>query len=539
MLKELVKIRIKYMFSGFFKGSRKKQKASGKTALKGVAIGLLAIYVIGCFCFMFGALFGSVAEPLASADLLWFYFSLAGIMVFLLCFVGSVFMTQNQLYDANDNDLLLSMPIPTGYILASRLLALISLNYIYEIIIVLPAAFIYVVNFGASVVGVISFAICFLLLPLMVMALSALFGWIIGLINTKMRNKNLITLILTCVFFFAYMYACLQFQNYINLLVARGEEIAAAVKSALPPFYYLGDAIYSGSIVSFILYALCCIVPFVIMYWILSKTFIKIATTKRGMKKVKYKEEALKTASPNAALVTNEIRHFVGMPMYMFNAGIGLPFMVIAAIFLLVKKNTLIQGLTMFGLGSDVLGPVICVGFAMMCAMVIISAPSISIEGKTFWITQSAPVDEKDILIAKAKCHIYVSLPFIIVSDIICLIGFRMSILSSIMIFLVPIGVTVMNALLGVVINLKLPKFDWVNEIVAIKQGMSSIVAMFVSFAAAVLPTVVYAIWIFKIGMVSGDLFLVLSFVYYAVVSAALYMYMTTKGVQIMKALHN
>ena len=33
-------------------------------------------------------------------------------MALTLSFVGSVFATQNQLYDANDNEFLLSMPIP-------------------------------------------------------------------------------------------------------------------------------------------------------------------------------------------------------------------------------------------------------------------------------------------------------------------------------------------------------------------------------------------------------------------------------------------
>ncbi len=88
-------------------------------------------------------LFGALCQPLCEAGLNWLYFAIMGIVGILLSFIGSVMMTKSQLYDAKDNELLLSMPISPGQILAGRLLSLLLLNYIYQSFVMIPAGVIY------------------------------------------------------------------------------------------------------------------------------------------------------------------------------------------------------------------------------------------------------------------------------------------------------------------------------------------------------------------------------------------------------------
>lgn len=88
-----------------------KKKSTGRAVL----VAILFIYIIGCFFFMFGGMFYALAQPLAALGIQWFYFALAGIVAAALCFIGSVFMAQQQLFNAKDNELLLSMPIPPAY----------------------------------------------------------------------------------------------------------------------------------------------------------------------------------------------------------------------------------------------------------------------------------------------------------------------------------------------------------------------------------------------------------------------------------------
>ncbi|WP_419024174.1 hypothetical protein [Emergencia sp.] len=532
MLKNLVLIRIKSMFAGMFARSKKKI-SGGKIFL----FALLGIYIIGCFGILFGGMFASVRDVFAQLGMPWLYFGLMGLMVFALCFVGSVFITQNQLYEAKDNDLLLSMPIPVKYILASRLLSIIILNYAYELLVIIPGAVVYCSKMPVTFIGCIFFLIAFLLLPLLVVAASALFGWLIALANTKMRNKNVIMMILTLILFLAYMYVCLRLQYYLQKLIENGSAIGEAIQKALPPFYYLGKSITDGDVVAFFIFLAFCIVPFALVYYILSRSFIKIATTNRGHKKIVYKEKAMKASGIRKALIIKESRHFLGSPMYIFNAGIGLLFMLIAAVYLCIKRGDMLKMAQMFPNADELIGPLICVGFGAMASLTIISAPMISIEAKTLWISQSLPVRGKDVLLAKADVHTLMSLPFIVASAVMLEFAYDMSIISRIMILFFPLAVTVFNAYTGIALNLKYPKFDWVNETDAVKQGVAPFLAMFIAAATVALPVLLYA-FLFS-DMVSAEIYLCIVFLLFVAASAVLYRYLTTRGVEIFKNLQN
>ena len=73
----------------------------------------------------------SLCAPLLSAGLGWLYFALAGILAVVLAVVGSVFLTQATLYEAKDNELLLSLPIPPSKILLARMLSLYVQNFLF------------------------------------------------------------------------------------------------------------------------------------------------------------------------------------------------------------------------------------------------------------------------------------------------------------------------------------------------------------------------------------------------------------------------
>jgi ABC-2 type transport system permease protein len=58
---------------------------------------------------------------------------------FAMMFIGSIFAAKAQLYEAKDNELLLSMPIPPSAILASRMLTLLLINLAFDLMIAVPA----------------------------------------------------------------------------------------------------------------------------------------------------------------------------------------------------------------------------------------------------------------------------------------------------------------------------------------------------------------------------------------------------------------
>ncbi|NCC69933.1 MAG: hypothetical protein EOM14_17415, partial [Clostridia bacterium] len=184
MFKALIKSRLLALFSSFTRSSRLKKKKSPAFKL---LIVIFAIYILGCFFFIFGQLFYALCAPLAGYGFGWLYFGLAALMASVLCFIGSVFMAQQQLFSAKDNDLLLSMPIPPAYILGSRMLMLFVLNLLMEILVIGPAGVVYCMYYVPSAAGVIIFVVCSLALPFIPMTLSCIFGWLLALVTDRIR----------------------------------------------------------------------------------------------------------------------------------------------------------------------------------------------------------------------------------------------------------------------------------------------------------------------------------------------------------------
>lgn len=532
MFKSLLLVQLNSVLAISFKTDKKKMKSGGSTGY--IFLIILLIVVLGT---TLGGLFKAICEPFAALGLTWLYFGFMGIVAFFLCFIGSVFLTQSQIYEAKDNELLLSMPIPIKYILASRVVGLLIVNYIYELIVVLPAIIIYVITQSVTASQLLVFAISILALPIFALAISLIIGWVIGYINSKMRNKNLVITTLTVILFAGYMYVCFSLQKYLSLLIQNGEAIGEAVQKALPPFFAMGKGIADGDFGQIGLFILWTLIPFMIVCVVLNKSFIKIATSKRGMKKAVYKRGEMKKNSLMGALIKKEIEHFVQKPMYMFNAGIGLPFMLMGAVYLAIKGDSIIPQLTQFGVSLETVGVFVGVCFAGLSAMVIISAPIISIEAKTLWLSQSMPIRDKDVLLSKALPHIIISLPFIIVSVTICVVTLKLSIVGALIAYLLPITFTIFNGIIGVIINLKYPKFDWINEVVAIKQGAAPILAMLVSVATIGIPLLLYIIVLDKFipmltyGFIVVSLFCALVlFAYRTLVTVGVRLYDGLKG---------
>jgi ABC-2 type transport system permease protein len=482
----LIKINLRALFSQLFPRSRKAKKRSPAVM---VLIALLAVYVVGSLFMMFGTMFYQLSGPLFLTGFGWFYFALAGILVFAFCFVGSIFAVQAQIFSARDNDLLLSLPLRPSGILLSRIAALLILDYLFAAFIAVPVFVVWLVTQPVNAVGIVFYIIAMLVIPLASLAVASFFAWLVALITSRLRSKNIFTLILSLLFFAVYFWFFSNIQRNIQMLILNSTRIAEDLKNALFPVYHLGNAIDNGSVLSMLIFVICAVAPFVLAVMLLSSNFIKIATTNRGVAKIKYTRKALKVSGVRTAFVFKELRHFISSPMYILNTWLGSLFMVVGAVFLAVKSDMLLE-ITgqLAGLGVAVSpAAIIIAGLTAVGALNIVSAPSVSLEGKNLWIARSLPVRSFDVLLAKALMHILVCGVPTVLAALICAVFFRVTALQFILMLCLPLLFTVFTALLGVAINLLFPRLDWINEVQPIKQGLATILTM-AGAAAVILP---------------------------------------------------
>lgn len=181
----------------------------GKRRGKGmmVVMCLLLVYVAGIIMVSSLALFYNAAGKMAGTDNEWMYFAIALLFAFSLSFIGSIFTTKMQLFEAKDNELLLSMPVPPSYILASRSLYLYIVSLAYILVIMLPAL---AVGLFTGLLGALSALFMLLgtlLLPLAVLAFSSFFAWLLALVTAKSGKKSLVTTVLSLAFLWRTSYS--------------------------------------------------------------------------------------------------------------------------------------------------------------------------------------------------------------------------------------------------------------------------------------------------------------------------------------------
>ncbi len=398
MTKALFKKQMMEVFSWVYQNKR-----SGKNrSAKGI-VGYVLLYVL-IFGFI-GAVFyfvaGMLCEPLVSVGLGWFYFVIMGLIALFFGVFGSVFNTYASLYNAKDNDLLLSMPILSGKILLVRLSGVYAMGLMYELIVMIPALIVRFLTARTSAAG----AICTLLIPLelsiLVLVLSAVLGWVVALIGGKMKHKNIMTVILSLAFIAAYYYFYGHAYRILQSILENPQAIGSRVRSILYPLYHMGLAA-EGNLLSMLIFTVIVGLLFAVVYLVLSSSFLKIATANRGAAKVQYREQRAVVRSVGRALFQKEVCRFLGSANYMLNCGLGIIIMLVSAGALLWKQAMIRE--VLFGAfdGKEGIIPLIEAGVVcLLSAMNDITAPPVSLEGKNLWLAQVFPVSGRQVLLTK------------------------------------------------------------------------------------------------------------------------------------------
>ena len=267
-MKNLMKIQLKGMLF-------RMRQSGGKRASGALIVGLL-IFCLLCIELVFVALWAQMTV-FCTMGLAWLYFSLAGILALALAVFGSVFMTQTQLYDAKDNELLLSMPIRPMQILMSRMAVLLVLTGVFTLAALLPAYIMYAAFFGVTVQIVVGWVLSAAALILLAQAVCCALGWVLHWLLSRIRNKAVVSMTFTVLFLVVYFYVYTNANNLLTQLMQSGEQIAAAVQGAAWPLYAVGMGM-GGSLPHTLFTAVLGAGVFALVSWALAASFAKTVT---------------------------------------------------------------------------------------------------------------------------------------------------------------------------------------------------------------------------------------------------------------------
>ncbi len=526
MIRALVRIRFRGMLSGFVAQSGSKKKPGvGKILL----IAVLFLYLLGVLAFAVGFTFYNLAQPYHALGLDWLYFAMAGLMGLGFSVLGSVFTTQNQIYDAKDNDMLLAMPIPTWAILLSRILPLLALNLLFSGIVMIPAVVVYAVVIGTTVGQLLLQGIAWLAVTLLAQAIACMLGWLLHLLLSKM-NKSLASMLYMVVFLAVYFTVYSQAGKILNQMAENGGAIAAALQTWAWPLYAMGQGSIGGTghMLAFLL--ICCAV-FAIVYWILGITFLRSAMmqhTARKRRKLALGKE--QTKSPKGALLGKEWRKFIGTPVYLTNMGLGVILTAVLPVLGWIFSWQIQNFVDLLELSSADVALIVCAMITFCASTMPVSVPSVSLEGQNIWILKSMPVQTREILQSKLRLHCWLCVPVSAVAAVVLTAVCGCGIVDVVIAGVIAALIALLTGLLGMVCGLKWAKLDYINEAYPCKQSVAVLITMFGIMGIPLVLGLVYMLLLCE--FLSAQVFLALLALVLAAVNFGLYRLMMGWGVR-------
>ena len=528
MLKVLIKKQLLEINRGLFV-NRKTGEAKSKSAIILSVAGFAGLMLFLCLTFFF--LFSPLVAPLKKAGLGWFYFCLTGGIAIVFGTFGSVFNTFSTLYLSKDNDFLLSLPIPPKYVMLSRLVSVYLLGATYSLAVSLPTTIAYFVYGSPTAIEILASLFACFTETLFVAVLSCLLGYVVAKISVKLKNKSLITVIISIVFVGAYCAMCMTMSDAVQSLIENGNEVAAGVKAYAYPLYAFGMACVGEPIpllvVTAVTFALC-----LLAYFALSRSFIKVVTRVSSNTSSSRKKVRIKVRSVRRALFVRELKRFTSSASYMLNTAMGSLFTLMATVALAIGRES-IRAITFDPqLNLRSYSALMAIAALLtMSSMSVITAPSVSLEGKNIWIIQTMPIKLREVLKAKIALHVVITLPCAFALAVCSSIVFGLNAADFICVTLSSIVFVLLFAEWGLFLNLKMPNLNWSSETTVIKQSMPVFLTM---FSGTVVAVALGGLYYLLMPYVSASVYAWCVFAFCLSITVSLYKAIITRGEKIL-----
>ena len=375
----------------------------------------------------------------------------------------------------------LAMPITHFNILVAKFAGVYFLNLLFSLMIMLPNCVMYFLYTGFNAGVFIMFFISIFLIPLIPCILGSALSALITYMLRKFQHKNYLTLVFTLIFFYFYF----QFFGNIQESIIYISESADKMFSSVTSFYFPALLFFktvSGDVLYFLIFTILSLLPVFVLLWVLAPLYSKlVSAANQTFVKSDFKFTAQKKSSRTAAMIKKEVSMFFSSAIYVMNTIFMLVLLTGGSVYAIISKDNFLQALDMIpGLGNidEILLGVALAALLMMSAMSSTTAPAISLEGNRLWIYKSSPVCATEIFNAKILVSMFAGVPLIIINAIMYTLTFSFDIVGLLLLIIIPSVAIYATAQLGLIFNLLLPKLDWKNEAMVIKNSASTIFAL-------------------------------------------------------------
>ena len=514
--------------------TRTKNETKARKIMLPIFLFIVVMLSIGSYAAMF-------AEQLAPMNLTYIILTMFIMLTSFLTLIEGIYKSQGILFDAKDNDLLFSLPISKTKILFTRIFKLVTFQLLYNSLFMLPAIIVYAMYERPNISFYLISLVMLLLLPIIPTIVGCIIGYIIKGITSKFKARNIMQVILTTVMLLFIFYASFNMQGMMENIAQNANSINEVITKIYYPAGLYINLIQNFNILDLVILFAINIIPAVIFIYMASIFYFKITSklaekgnnTKKTTNKLNNKTIKVKTRL--SALINKEMKRFFSSPVFVINAGFGMVLILVVTIAIAVNFDGFVGGLLEqeeIGMSLEQIKafvPKIFYGFVVFTScMTSITSSMISLEGKSFNITKSLPVSTEKILLAKVLTSNIISIPVILISDIIFFVVFKVAIIDIVFILLASIIMPTFTALVGILMNLKYPKMDATSDTEVVKQSMSSAASVFIGMFTAMLLIAIIALG----SIININLFIILELLVFGIIVIALWNILKKYGVK-------
>ena len=505
---------------------------------------LLPLFIAMYLMFMIWGSANSIFEKIAPLNLQYVIISLFIFSISFMTFMEGIYKSGPLIFNCKDDQLLLSLPIERRTVLFIRILKFYVFELLFNSMFLLPIMIAYI-RWGSSI-DFTYYLTCFIMLiflPIIPIILSCIVGVFLSGLSSRFKYKNTIQIIISIIFLVFIFYFSFNMDGVFNYIVSHATSMNDLITRIYYPAGVFAKLVTDFNILDLLKFIIINIIIFIVAIFILSKFYFKInsrlkSVTTSNNKKKNINNVVIKSHSQTRSLIRKELDTFFKIPVFIINAGFALVLFIILVIIILIKFDIIIPILiseeTGLGLTKDLifnnLSILILILISLTSFMTSITNSVISLEGKNINILKSLPIKVEKILMSKVLAALVITTPVLLIGNILLIIKFKISIIESLLLIILSILIPLVSHFIGIIINLKYPKFDWDSSSEVVKQSTSSFISVMIGMILLVMSVFIIMSLIDKI---SAILILIMGVVFYLILDTLLYIYLMKKGIKL------
>ena len=407
----------------------------------------------------------------------------------LITLLFSSFSANGELFAYRDFDFLMSLPIRTSTVIASRFLTIYIWNTIFSVLIMLPMGIVYAVLEKPGMWFYPMWAVGILVTCFIPTTIAVIFGALITAIASRFKHSGVVTSVIILVITMTAL--ILPFSMISgpavttngNLNPAYFQKLLPAVSQEIfriyPPARLYAAGVLEGKVGHFLALVVISLGWYLLFIRVLAIWYKKINTgVSTYHVSSNYKMQSLKQNSTLYALYQKEINRWLRSSVYLTNTVVGgIIAVIFSASILIFGTDAAAKSLEMpqFSVYAEQMGPFLIAACVGMCCT---TGSSISLEGKSLWIIQTIPVTIKEVIDSKILVNLTICIPSACISAILYILAVKPGVAGSLIFVLVPVAVSVFISVWGIWLNLKMPNYEWESDTQVVKQSICSVLSL-------------------------------------------------------------